>query len=79
MWRKFDKRPKSQTAAIVEELHKAELVRDKLEGLDQIARSYPENHHTRVLLENLHLDRVVEAVEEAIRSLQDALLHPSGT
>jgi hypothetical protein len=68
-----------QTAAIVEELHKAELVRDKLEGLDQIARSYLENHHTRVLLENLHLDRAVEAVEEDIRSLRDALLHPSST
>jgi hypothetical protein len=42
---------------MVEELRKAELVRDRLEGLDQIARSFPEGHDTRVLLENLHLER----------------------
>jgi hypothetical protein len=30
--------------AMVDELRKAELVRDWLEGLDQIARSYPEGH-----------------------------------
>jgi hypothetical protein len=42
---------------MVEELRKAELVRDRLESLEQLVRSYPEGHDTRVLLENLHLDR----------------------
>jgi hypothetical protein len=64
---------------MVDELRKAELVRDRLAGLDQIARSYPEGHHTRVLLENLGLDRALRAVEEDIRTLRDALLHPGGT
>jgi hypothetical protein len=70
---------KERTALMVEELRKAELVRDRLEGLDQIARSFPEGHDTRVLLEDLHLDRALEAVEEDIRTLRDALLHPGGT
>jgi hypothetical protein len=58
---------------------KAELVRDRLQSLDQIARSYPEGHDTRVLLENLHLERALRAVEEDIRTLRDALLYPRGT
>ncbi len=70
---------KGRTAAMVEELRKAELVRDRLQSLDQIARSFPEGHHTRVLLEDLHLDRALEAVEEDIRTLRDVLLHPGGT
>jgi hypothetical protein len=65
--------------AMVDELRKAELVRDRLEGLDQIARSFPEGHDTRVLIENLHLERALQAVEDDIRSLRDALLHPGGT
>ncbi len=66
-------------ATMVDELRKAELVRDRLEGLDRIARSYPEGHDMRVLIENLHLERALEAVEEDIRTLRDALLHPGGT
>ena len=66
-------------ATMVDELRKAELVRDRLEGLDQIARSYPEGHDMRVLLENLHLERALRAVEEDIRTLRDTLLHPGGT
>jgi hypothetical protein len=65
--------------AMVDELRKAELVRNRLEGLNQIARSYPEGHHMRVLLENLHVDRALRAVEEDIGTLRDALLHPGGT
>jgi len=65
--------------AMVDELRKAELVRDRLEALDQIARSYPEGHHTRVLIENLGVDRALRTVEEDIGSLRDALLHPGGT
>ena len=66
-------------ATMVDELRKAEEVRDRLEGLNQIARSYPEGHDMRVLLENLHLDRALRAVEEDIETLRDALLHPGGT
>ena len=63
----------------VEQLHEAELVRDRLEAVNQIARSYPEGHHMRVLLENLQVDRALRAVEEDIGTLRDALLHPGGT
>ncbi len=63
----------------MDDLRKAELVRDRLEALDQIARSFPDGHDTRVLIENLHLDRALGAVEEDIRTLREALLHPRGT
>jgi hypothetical protein len=66
-------------AAMVEELRKAELVRDRLESLEQLVRSYPEGHDTRVLLENLHLDRALRAVEGDIRTLRDSLIYPRGT
>jgi hypothetical protein len=64
---------------MVEELRKAELVRDRLESLQQLVGSFPEGHDTRALLENLHLDRALRAVEENIGALRDALLHPRGT
>jgi hypothetical protein len=63
----------------VEQLHEAELVRDRLEALDELRRSFPEGHNMRVIIENLHLDRALRAVEEEIRILRDALLHPGGT
>ena len=66
-------------AAMVEELRKAELVRDRLESLEQLVRSYPEGHDTRVLLENLHLDRALRAVEVDIPALRDSLIYPRGT
>ena len=50
-------------AAMVDKLRKAELVRDRLEDLDQIARFYPEGHDKRVLIEHLHLERALGAVE----------------
>jgi hypothetical protein len=70
---------RERQGAMVDELRKAELVRDRLEALDQIARSFPDGHDTRVLIENLHLDRALGAVEEDIRTLREALLHPRGT
>ena len=70
---------RARQEAMVEELRKAELVRDRLESLDQIARIYPEGHAMRVLIEDLHLDRVLRAVEEDIRTLRDTLIHPGGT
>lgn len=70
---------RQRQAAMVEQLRKAELVRDRLQGLNQLVGTYPEGHDTRVLLENLNLDRALEAVEEDIRDLMDRLVHPRGT
>jgi hypothetical protein len=64
---------------MAEELRKAELVRDRLEGLDRLMGSYPEGHDMRVRLEALHVDRALEGVNEDIRLLTDALQHPRGT
>lgn len=66
-------------ATMAEELRKAELVRDRLEGLDRLMGSYPEGHDMRTRLEALHLNRALEGVEEDIRLLTDALRHPRGT
>jgi hypothetical protein len=63
----------------VEQLREAELVRDRLEALDELGRSFPEGHDMRVIIENLHLERALRAVEEEIRTLRDTLLHPGGT
>jgi Cys-tRNA synthase (O-phospho-L-seryl-tRNA:Cys-tRNA synthase) len=65
--------------AMAEELRKAELVRDRLEGLDRLMGSYPEGHDMRVRLEDLHVDRALEGVNEDIRQLTDALIYPRGT
>ncbi len=64
---------------MVEDLRKAELVRDRLESLDQSAKAYPEGHDVRVLIEGIHIDQVLRAVEEEIRTLREALLYPRGT
>ena len=66
-------------AMMAEDLRKAELVRDRLEGLDRLMGSYPEGHDMRARLEVLHLERALEGVEEDIRVLTDALQHPRGT
>jgi hypothetical protein len=70
---------RAQPDATPEDLRKAELVRDRLEALDKVARTYPEGHDMRVLLDNLHLERALGVVEEEIRTLRDALIHPGGT
>ena len=64
---------------MVEELRKAELVRDRLESLEQSAKAYPEGHDMRVLIEELHIKQALRAVEEEIRSLREALIHPRGS
>ena len=64
---------------MAEEVRKAELVRDRLEGLDRLMGSYPEGHEMRARLEALHVDRALEEVNEDIRRLTDALLYPRGT
>ena len=70
---------RERQAAMVDELRKAELVRDRLESLQQLVGSFPEGHHTRVLLEELHLERALGAVEENIGALRDSLFYPRGT
>ncbi len=65
--------------AMVDELRKAELVRDRLEGLNQSAKAYPEGHHVRVLVEGLGVDQALQTVEEEVRTLRDALIHPRGS
>jgi Cys-tRNA synthase (O-phospho-L-seryl-tRNA:Cys-tRNA synthase) len=66
-------------ATMAEELRKAELVRDRLEGLDRLMGSYPKGHDMRERLEALHVDRALDGVNEDIRVLMDALQHPRGT
>lgn len=63
----------------MEDLRKAELVRDNLEALAQSARAYPEGHNIRVLVEGLHLDQALRVVEEEVQTLREALFHPRGT
>ncbi len=63
----------------VEQLREAQLVRDRLEALDELRRSLPEGHNMRLIIENLNLDGALRAVEEEIRTLRDDLLHPGGT
>ena len=64
---------------MAEELRKAELVRDRLQSLEQSAKAYPEGHDIRVLIEGLHLEEALRAVEEYIRTLREALIHPRGS
>jgi hypothetical protein len=64
---------------MVEDLRKAELVRDRLESLDQSAKAYPEGHDMRMLIEGLYIGRALGAVEEEIRTFRKALLYPRGT
>jgi hypothetical protein len=65
--------------AMAEEPRKAVLVRDRLEGLARLMGSYPEGHNMRARLEDLHVDRALEGVDEDIRLLTDTLQHPCGT
>jgi Cys-tRNA synthase (O-phospho-L-seryl-tRNA:Cys-tRNA synthase) len=66
-------------STMAEELRKAELVRDRLEGLAQLMGSYPEGHDMRARLDALHVARALKGVNEDIRLLTDALQHPRGT
>jgi Cys-tRNA synthase (O-phospho-L-seryl-tRNA:Cys-tRNA synthase) len=64
---------------MAEELRKAELVRDRLEGLARLMGSYPEGHDMRKRLQALDVDLALEGVNKDIRRLTDALLYPRGT
>jgi Cys-tRNA synthase (O-phospho-L-seryl-tRNA:Cys-tRNA synthase) len=64
---------------MAEEVRKAELVRDRLEGLARLMGSYPEGHEMRARLEALHVEQALEEVDEDIRLLMDRLQYPRGT
>jgi hypothetical protein len=61
------------------ELRKAELVRDRLQSLEQSAKAYPEGHDIRTLIEELHIEQALRVVEEEVRALREALIHPRGS
>ncbi len=65
--------------SMIEELNKAEDVRERLQGLQEVARSYPAGHDMRRRLESMNIDRVLEMVEDDINTLRDVLLHPGET
>ena len=56
-------------AKMAEELRKAELVRDRLEGLNQLMGSYPEGHDMRACLGTLHLEQALEGWRKIFGSL----------
>ena len=65
-------------AQMVEELRKAQAIRDRLAELERLAetctrRTYPENHSTRLLLESLGLHRARSVVEGDISTLRGSL------
>ena len=64
---------------MAEEVRKAEQVRDRLEGLNKLMGSYPEGHDMRTRLQEMHIERALEGVEEDIRRLMDAIQYPRGT
>ena len=64
---------------MAEDLRKAELVRDRLQSLEQSAKAYPEGHDIRLLIEGLHIEQALRSVEEEIRGLREALIHPRGS
>jgi hypothetical protein len=66
-------------AGMVEEMRKAEKVRDALLDLDRIMQSYPKGHEMRTRLESLDVQRVLKAVEEDIGTSRENLLHPRGS
>ena len=65
--------------AMAEDLRKAELVRDRQQSLEQGAKAYPEGHDIRVLIEGLDTEQALRAVEEEVRTLREALIHPRGS
>ena len=64
---------------MAQDLRKAELVRDRLQSLEQSAKAYPEGHAIRLLIEGLHIEQALRSVEEEIRGLREALIHPRGS
>ncbi len=69
----------ARQGTMAEDLRKAELVRDRLQSLEQSAKAYPEGHNIRVLIEGLHIEQALQAVDEEVRTLREALIHPRGS
>ena len=65
--------------SMIDELNKAEDVRERLEGLQQVARSYPAGHDMSQRLKSMNIDRVLQMVKDDIKTLREILLHPGGS
>ena len=65
--------------AMADEVRKLEAVRERLVAVEEVAQTYPEGHHTRVRLENLKLNSMVEDLDKELRELYDRSAHPRGT
>lgn len=70
---------KRRRMALAEDIRKLELVRDRLRGVEEIAKSFPEGHEMRSRLDNLHLEEMIATVEAELDGLWDRTLHPRGT
>ena len=70
---------KERRLALADDISRLEAVRERLLAVYEIARTYPEGHHTRVRLEGLHLERILEDFDEELRDLYDRTAHPRGT
>ena len=64
---------------MAEDISNLEAVRERLLAVEEVARTYPEGHKVRVRLEGLHLEKVVEEIDEDLRNLYDRTAHPRGT
>jgi hypothetical protein len=56
-----------------EELRKAELISQRLEDLRKLRDSYPEYHSMRLAIEPMHVDAVLQRVDEEIAQLRQSL------
>lgn len=70
---------KDRRLALAEDIRKAELVRDRLLAVEEVAKTYPEGHRMRARLEGLHLEEIVEELDRDLRDLYDRSAHPGGT
>lgn len=70
---------KERRLAMAEDIRKLEAVRDRLLAVEEVAKTYPEGHRIRARLEDLHLEKLVEELDEELRDLYDRTLHPRGT
>lgn len=65
--------------ALAEDIRNLEAVRERLLAVDEVARVYPKGHRIRARLEDLHLERIVEELDNELRDLYDRTAHPRGT
>jgi hypothetical protein len=70
---------KERRMAMAEEIQKLQLVRERLEGVQEAAQTYPEGHDMRTRLDDLHLERVIETIDGQLENLWDRTLYPRGT